>query len=384
MRKMPCCLAGRSAAVCLVACISANVNVHAYAFTGDVTNITQGSRHASIQAAINAAVDGDEIEVGPGTYVENINYSGKTIALRSTGGPEVTTIMAAADGTVVTIHQAGAGTVLQGFTVTGGTGSIDGGLSYGGGLLMLATDATIEDCIVESNCANFGGGALVIDGSPTFMSCSFISNHYETDGVDPGVEVGGGGMAISMSSPMILTCVFDSNGGIAQCSGGAQNTVIDSGHGGGLWSIASTPTVIDTVFSGNFSSTAGGAGCVADLSSLGPVSAGSFDGCTFTGNEGGFGAGLGSLLVAPEVSNSSFCKNIPDDEIMGQFTDNGKNTFCFVCDGDVNGDGLVGVEDILAVLGNYGTSKLPEDLNGNGSVDVLDLLWVIGEWGPCL
>ncbi len=37
----------------------------------------------TIQAAIDAAMDGDEVEVHPGTYNENINLLGKAITVRS-------------------------------------------------------------------------------------------------------------------------------------------------------------------------------------------------------------------------------------------------------------------------------------------------------------
>ncbi|HUU16378.1 MAG TPA: hypothetical protein VMW72_04450 [Sedimentisphaerales bacterium] len=46
----------------------------------------------TIQAAIAAAVTGDEIEVAAGTYTEAIDFSGKAIRLYSSGGPTVTTI----------------------------------------------------------------------------------------------------------------------------------------------------------------------------------------------------------------------------------------------------------------------------------------------------
>ena len=39
--------------------------------------------HTNIQAAIDAAVDGDTILIKPGTYTENINFKGKTIVVGS-------------------------------------------------------------------------------------------------------------------------------------------------------------------------------------------------------------------------------------------------------------------------------------------------------------
>jgi hypothetical protein len=49
--------------------------------------------------------------------------------------------------------------------------------------------------------------------------------------------------------------------------------------------------------------------------------------------------------------------------------------------GDVNGDDLVDVADILAVVDAWGSClSCPEDLNGVGFVDVVDLLEVVGNW----
>lgn len=54
-----------------------------------IINVNPGQ---SIQAAINAAAAGDQIEVSPGTYTEAIDFLGKAIRLYSSGGPEVTKI----------------------------------------------------------------------------------------------------------------------------------------------------------------------------------------------------------------------------------------------------------------------------------------------------
>lgn len=50
--------------------------------------------------------------------------------------------------------------------------------------------------------------------------------------------------------------------------------------------------------------------------------------------------------------------------------------------GDVNGDGLVNVEDILQVMAQWGTCGIscPEDLDGDGVVGVADLLIIVANW----
>ena len=53
------------------------------------------------------------------------------------------------------------------------------------------------------------------------------------------------------------------------------------------------------------------------------------------------------------------------------------------CTADVDGDGVVGVNDLLALIGGWGSNDSTLDLDGSGSVDVADILLLIAAWGPC-
>jgi len=59
------------------------------------------------------------------------------------------------------------------------------------------------------------------------------------------------------------------------------------------------------------------------------------------------------------------------------------------CDADIAGpdgplsDGVVDIEDLLAVIGYWGSSIPGGDVDGDGIVGVNDLLAVVGAWGPC-
>ena len=47
-----------------------------------------------------------------------------------------------------------------------------------------------------------------------------------------------------------------------------------------------------------------------------------------------------------------------------------------------NGDGQVGIEEFLAILGTWGQTGVSCDVNGDG-VGIDDFLAVLGLWGPC-
>ena len=143
----------------------------------------------SIQAAIDDANDGDEIEVAPGTYNEAIDFIGKAVRLYSSDGPEVTTIdangIAGAYHVVQCVSGEDANTVLEGFTITGGNANGSWPHNGGGGMLNSnSSSPKVSNCTFSGNSASHsGGGILNYQSSPMLTDCMFTGN---------GADYGGG------------------------------------------------------------------------------------------------------------------------------------------------------------------------------------------------
>jgi hypothetical protein len=58
------------------------------------------------------------------------------------------------------------------------------------------------------------------------------------------------------------------------------------------------------------------------------------------------------------------------------------------CPADLDGDGSVGITDLLALLGAWGDcppepEPCPADIDGDLAVGISDLLALLSVWGPC-
>ena len=257
-----------------------------------------GDPYCSIQTAIDNAVDTDEIIVAPGTYFETIDFNGKAIWLHSSDGAEVTII----DGTdlfssVVTSDSGeGADTVIEGFTLTHGTGTLvetsPGVFTVvGGGMINLASSPTVTNCTFSGNTAigefvgGFGGGMYNEDSSPTVTNCTFTGNTAFL------FESGrGGGMYNDNSNPTVTDCMFSGNFG---------------GSGGGMYNRnSSSPTVTKCRFIENNGSNTGGG--MVNVFNSNPTVTNS----TFTGNSCDHnGGGMANILSSPTVTNCTFSEN---------------------------------------------------------------------------
>lgn len=138
---------------------------------------------SNIQAAIDAASNGDEILVYPGTYTNNgsfvVYFAGKSLIIRATGTPEETILDGQnARGVVIFAGGEDPSTLIDGFTITRGYSFSGAGISFSG-----ISHPTISNCVITNNEAiDAGGGITCSGGNPTITGCTISNNSARTGG----------------------------------------------------------------------------------------------------------------------------------------------------------------------------------------------------------
>jgi len=247
------------------------------------------SQYTTIQAAIDACQNGDQVVVADGVYsgVGNPNaedeldrllvftIDNKNIVIRSENGPEATIIDCQGSSSQ---HRGGFGTnygKVEGFTIKDaygpsaayviGKGAMDNCIItsnitliddtiegyYGGAVFCGSFDSSIpvvSNCIITQNTvtslkpnedllAGIGGGILSCWGKPLIVNCLIAENYANH----------GGGICCSFSSPTITNCTVINN--TAKVGGGI---VVDNAYDNdGVKYFSAQPKIINSIIANN-------------------------------------------------------------------------------------------------------------------------------------
>ncbi|NUN12151.1 MAG: lamin tail domain-containing protein [Myxococcales bacterium] len=269
--------------------------------------------YATVQAAVDAAQTGDAVWVRTGTYkpagaTANVvvmktcvnlygGFAGNetTLAARPmlpttlSGDFDNSNSATAADS--LHVVTAASNTRLDGFVVTRGNATSQGGCVYG----ISTNYFTIDNCTVTQCVAAFNGGGAYLTGSPVTIEDSLFSLNV----AGPGNSADGGGFFVTSGNFTLQRSTFVQN--VANHQGGAgylstsntvirdcdfeANTVQQGGGqvagGGAIWATNGTTAIYNSEFISNQ--------CIA--------------------GSGGWGGALLFFGATPTVTNCTFAEN---------------------------------------------------------------------------
>ncbi len=214
--------------------------------------------YTTIQAAVDAAIDGDVVLVADGIYQPSPDLWGSmihvynSIVIRSEGGPQHCVIQSRQHCRAVYIGDTTLEATIEGFTIKQAT-SGEGGAIYS----TCAGKLTVSHCIFENNSAYDGdGGAVFLKrGTTHFYACTFENNSASDDG---GAIACNEGATLLLEDSVFISNSSQDNGGALFC----RNTQI---------------SLRRSSFYGNRADSNGGAGYIRDSHSH-------FLNCLFSGN----------------------------------------------------------------------------------------------------
>ena len=239
------------------------------------------AQYATIQQALTAGQAGDTIEVSNGTYTgsnnTNLNFGGKDMTLRSTGGAEncIIDCQQAARGFLFDDDETLAA-VVDGFTIRNGRTTGTEHVNRGGAILLNSSKATFRNCIIRDNSSQAGGGgmALIYSSQAHIENCEFNYNY---------AQGGGGGISNNGSNLKMFDCRVTGN--------------LTEAFGGGLACDAGAGDYFGVLFEGNQAMSTGGAIMVTNIVPM------NFYNCAFAYNNA---SAVGGGIVTYDTSRAEF------------------------------------------------------------------------------
>ncbi len=326
------------------------------------------AQFATIQAAIDNAVDGAVIVVQPGTYREQVTYNGRRVTVRSTNPKDPTVVRATvitsnSGSSVVFDFAEDSEAILQGFTISGR------------GIYCAASSPTIADNIIR-DCAEWGikgerGAAPTIVGNA--IRFSTLEGIYACDGLIEGNTIQHNSAGVAFCNGPIRDNLIAQNSdasGLYFCDGEIANNVIvgnDSAtQGGGLYQCSGW--IHNNVIAGNKAGAAGGGlhycnGSVCNNTIVGNVS-----------EEAGGGLSLCLGLVCNNII--AFNSAPIGGGIQNKAGISTYNAFWSNTGGNLGGDAIVGIGDSVTnpqfVQEGHWDDK--------GTADTGDDTWIDGDY----
>jgi hypothetical protein len=209
---------------------------------------------ATIQEAIDAAVNGDIIELTDGTFTgdgnRDLDYAGKAITVKSQSGDHETCIIDC-QANPEDRHRGvrfssgeSASAILSGVTIANGYSPEDWA-PWGGAVLCIGSSPTIEDCHFYNSVAGWGGGVLFWKSASAMSNC-IVSYCMAT--------ANGGGIYCTGEVAPTLTGIIIYRNSTAGHGGGlvanncpcvVRDCTISHNTGGGLWTINDASPVLE-------------------------------------------------------------------------------------------------------------------------------------------
>jgi len=371
--------------------------------------------YPTIQAGIDAAVDGDTVLVADGNYTgegnKNLDFNGKAITVTSKNGAESCIIDCEYDGRGFYFHSGETSkSVVSEFTIKNGsvdfggaiycngssptiqeniiTGNADTGDGGGGGIYCCyAASPVIQGNKINGNSARNGGGIYCAANSSPMINNNEISGN--------SVRYSGGGLQCWNSSPTIQSNKISGNsaqdGGGLQCRDSSfpmiqdneinDNSAID--RGGGVYCHFASPTIQSNKISRNSAAYGGGINCLGG-------SPQAIQNNVIMRNSAGFGGGIFCFGdSSPTIINSTIVEN--------QASSNGGGIYCkdtsspTVLNAILRGD----KPDEIYIAGSSTINITYSDIQGGwvgeGNidadplfVDAINGIYYLGDRSPCL
>ena len=249
----------------------------------------------SIQSAIDrcSPVGNDTIKVKQGTYpittpiwvtkavLLNGGYSGDGDARNA--AVFVTTVQGG--DTAIHCFQVTANATIDGFCITGGSAFGSAPNNQGGGMFIDRCDPVIYNCVFQDNYAEVVGGAVAARfAGGSISDCSFVGN-----------VAGDYGAAV---------CMFSSDISIVDCEfTGNKCQKMTTTCGGAIYCEDSSPTISESIFSGNAASLGAG---IYNANSDAVILDCDFAGCDLGSGRGG---GIYNYQSSTTVKNCLFQGN---------------------------------------------------------------------------